>query len=92
MIPLRDENPARRPPIVTVLLLAAIGFVYFSVLHSQPDRGLSVSSCSSKLPRRSRLCRHPSDERADGKGDDEDGAGERGCEDSAVGRVAGKVA
>ena len=59
MILLRHENPARRPPIVTVLLLAAIGFAYFSVLHNQPDRGLSVSSCSSKPPRRSRVCRHP---------------------------------
>lgn len=31
MIPLRDENPASRPPIVTILLLIAIAFVFFFV-------------------------------------------------------------
>ncbi|HVT78628.1 MAG TPA: rhomboid family intramembrane serine protease [Acidimicrobiales bacterium] len=31
MIPLRDDNPTVRPPVVTVLILIAIAFVYFGV-------------------------------------------------------------
>ena len=31
MIPLRDDNPTTHPPVVTVVILAAIAFVYFFV-------------------------------------------------------------
>lgn len=50
MIPLRDTNPTERPPVVTVLLLAAIAFVYFFVQPRGPTAETRFTYANAAIP------------------------------------------
>jgi len=50
MIPLRDDNPTVRPPVVTVLLLAAIAFVYFFVQPSGAGAEARFTYANAAIP------------------------------------------
>ena len=53
MLPLRDENPTHRVPVVTILLIAANIAVYFLV---QPGSTDSVASARFSLERAAIPC------------------------------------
>ncbi len=50
MIPLRDDNPTTRPPIVTLVMLAAIAFVYFFVQPGEPTAGTRFAYANAAIP------------------------------------------